>query len=900
MMGLSLSVVLATALGGAWVDDSSISAATLADIKSATVFIKIDSDQVTKSGSGFVIKSDDKATYIVTNEHVIATSVALGSGSARTITLKNPRITVVFGSGTKQEQSLPAEVLADDDDVDLAVLKVGPVPGIKPIAMSQVVELVETVPVYTFGFPYGSALSLAKKNPAITVGKAAVSSVRLNESGEVGLVQLDGSLNPGNSGGPVVDARGRLVGVAVATIRNSSGIGFAVPVLEVQRVLDGRSGETTLMPGKDSDSKSIVQVDLNVVDPFHHVKSVSIHYLPFESKYSSKVGSNESLDSISGTKKLKLAFDRRRARGEFAAPALGQPREFLVQATYDRDDGKTHLAKITRIKLGGRPVTETASAGPGSRGPSLAATRIVGGGNLDPVVKDKAPENGRLIGFKVRVNRTNRLRSLHSLQPIYDGPDGESTGQQIGAGAGVATTVKAREGYAVGAITGRAGARFDGFSITFMRVVSGGLDPKDSYESEWIGIERPGIGIKVGATGGSVVGIQARVRGTELSGLGLIVEQHARNAPSEEGPRPPAIEANKPPSKGNKEPAPATPNKSGHETEIVGGAFDPVFRDMAPPGGRLIGFEIGLGKFVNSELIHAIRPIYWTPKGEALGVQRGTDLSKMVTIKAKGGYAVGSVTARAGMNLDGMSVTFMRVQGDRLVTTDSYESEVVGHKGGREIKLGGTGSIVTGIVGKAGPKNSSGLGLVFGNPAIASTTEPPPPASTKPDYRAQANGNKAGSNATAILGGRTDPEFKDAAPSNGRLIGFEIGLGKFGKNDVIRAVRPIYWTPEGEVLGKQYGTDVSRVITVKAREGYAVGGLIAKAGWTMDGMLVTFMRLEGDHLLTSDSYDSDWIGGPGGGLRTTLGSTGSIVTGIIGKSNDKDCTGLGLWLSKSN
>jgi hypothetical protein len=323
-----------------------------------------------------------------------------------------------------------------------------------------------------------------------------------------------------------------------------------------------------------------------------------------------------------------------------------------------------------------------------------------------------------------------------------------------------------------------------------------------------------------------------------------------------------------------------------------------VFKDQAAEGGRLIGFEIGLGKFFDMDVIHAIRPIYWTPKGEQLGAQHGTDTSRMTKLKAKDGFAVGGITVKSGMNMDGMSVTFMRVAGDHLNTTDSYQSEWVGHQGGRETKLSGAGRFVTGIVGKSNAKNNSGLGLIFGGSSASSTNEPTRRTERQAD-QVRANGNKAGSNETTIMGGGFDPAFKDSAPEGGRLIGFEIGLGKFLDYDVIRAFRPIYWSPTGESFGAQHGTDTSRVIKVKAKDGYAVGGVVAKAGLTMDGLAVIFQRVEGDHLSTVDSYESEWVGGPGGGVKTMLGNTGAFVTGIIGKSNAKDCTGFGLVLGKS-
>jgi hypothetical protein len=63
----------------------------------------------------------------------------------------------------------------------------------------------------------------------MTVSEAAIPSLRQDEDRDRAVVQINGSLNPGNSGGPIVNANGELVGMAVAIIRNSSGIRLAIP-----------------------------------------------------------------------------------------------------------------------------------------------------------------------------------------------------------------------------------------------------------------------------------------------------------------------------------------------------------------------------------------------------------------------------------------------------------------------------------------------------------------------------------------------------------------------------------------------------------------------------------------------------------------------------------------------
>ncbi|HEX5271643.1 MAG TPA: hypothetical protein VFW33_14195, partial [Gemmataceae bacterium] len=157
---------------------------------------------------------------------------------------------------------------------------------------------------------------------------------------------------------------------------------------------------------------------------------------------------------------------------------------------------------------------------------------------------------------------------------------------------------------------------------------------------------------------------------------------------------------------------------------------------------------------------------------------------------------------------------------------------------------------------------------------------------------ADAPGTKGG---TKIVGGAFDPEFTDTAPEGGLLVGFEIGLGKFVSTDIIKAARPIYRAGGKESLGKQYGTDTSRVVKVVAKEGYAVGAINVRAGLLVDGMSVTFMKVNGPGRLDpKDSYESEWVGGKGGNAPVRLGGDGTPVIGITGKSNKTDLTGLGL------
>jgi hypothetical protein len=101
----------------------------------------------------------------------------------------------------------------------------------------------------------------------------------------------------------------------------------------------------------------------------------------------------------------------------------------------------------------------------------------------------------------------------------------------------------------------------------------------------------------------------------------------------------------------------------------------------------------------------------------------------VVKVVAKSGYAVGAITVKAGLGVDGFSITFMKVEAGQLNPKDSYESEWIGGKGGgRPTKLAGDGGVVVGVVGKTNKTNAGGIGLLV-LPRIRNSFVEPLPAS---------------------------------------------------------------------------------------------------------------------------------------------------------------------------
>jgi 2-alkenal reductase len=179
-------------------------------------------DQPQRStGSGVII---DDAGYIVTNHHVIEGQRALA---------------VIFFDGSRRSATL----VGSDPLMDLAVLKVeGDIPGAAPLGDSSTLQPGETV--IAIGSPLGDFRN------SVTVGVVSALNRSLGGDAPDGLIQTDAAINRGNSGGPLLNLRGEVVGINTLVVRGSGfsgvqaeGLGFSVPSSVVGRVADALIAE---------------------------------------------------------------------------------------------------------------------------------------------------------------------------------------------------------------------------------------------------------------------------------------------------------------------------------------------------------------------------------------------------------------------------------------------------------------------------------------------------------------------------------------------------------------------------------------------------------------------------------------------------------------------------------
>jgi hypothetical protein len=334
------------------------------------------------------------------------------------------------------------------------------------------------------------------------------------------------------------------------------------------------------------------------------------------------------------------------------------------------------------------------------------------------------------------------------------------------------------------------------------------------------------------------------------------------------------------------------------ETWILGGAFDINFRDVAPEGGLLIGFEAGYGKFVGHTILTALQPIYRTSGGDIPGERHGKNPRRDGSAYAKPGYAVGSLTVKAGLYVNGFKIRFMRVGNERLDPQDSYESAWIGgNTGGTEAVIGGKGARVYGLIGMTNKQHElTGIGLLFKKGDLSVTAKPSDlPKATPALNPALRNVQVPQAGLTKIFPGLAGDPFRDEGPKGSLLIGLHIGLGNAGGKDYVDALQPIYQTATGAETGQRYGNTLKGAATARAKDDYAVSGLLIKSSSRVESIKVLFARVAGAKLNRNDTYQTDWFGA-GGGNETLLGGDATPIVGLIGKSTESDITGVGLIL----
>jgi S1-C subfamily serine protease len=194
-----------------------------------------------QQGSGFITKVNNQLV-IVTNNHVIENAINL---------------TVTFADGT----SYPATMLGSDAKADLAVLSVSSIPSsAAPLTLVGSSTLRVGDPVVAVGSPYG--LSGTLTTGVISALGRTITELSSSKNGQTipDMIQTSTAINSGNSGGPLINYVGEVVGITTAGISNSESLGFAIPSETIIREISTlvTSGSYTQHP-----SLNAVGTDMN-------------------------------------------------------------------------------------------------------------------------------------------------------------------------------------------------------------------------------------------------------------------------------------------------------------------------------------------------------------------------------------------------------------------------------------------------------------------------------------------------------------------------------------------------------------------------------------------------------------------------------------------------------------
>ncbi len=185
--------------------------------KAATAYVEVKSTHT--SATAFCVHADG---LFITCEHVV------GGMS---------EIDLVLNSSLSDQRVLTAKVVHTDKALDLALLRVEKAGKLTPLKLGSIDDVSELMNVVAIGFPFGRFLSNDMADyPSVTLNTGSVTALR-RKGTVLDRIQIDAAVNPGNSGGPVLDENGKVVGVVVSGLRSAAGINQAIPVSQLTRFL---------------------------------------------------------------------------------------------------------------------------------------------------------------------------------------------------------------------------------------------------------------------------------------------------------------------------------------------------------------------------------------------------------------------------------------------------------------------------------------------------------------------------------------------------------------------------------------------------------------------------------------------------------------------------------------
>jgi predicted Zn finger-like uncharacterized protein len=399
-------------------------------VRRATVYVRVKlPDGSMVSGSGF-FGCKEARNIVLTNAHVV--------GMLSPESMRPQSVEVIVNSGESNEWKTSARILGVDRESDLAVLDIGNPPQQvpEPLTVRSASGLRELDDLYVYGFPHGE--SLGKE---ISARKASVSAMRKNKNGVLKHVQVEGGMTHGNSGGPVVDNKGAVVGVAVGGIEGEQ-INFAIPGERVHAILDGHLAALIVGQPYFLNDKVAVPVLMGMIDPRNLVKEVGLELWTGDKPADDKSGTRPATTTQPAKQTgdsphvyYKLKYMAPEGKAEIVLPDLPPGKVYWKQPCWIDAKGQKHWAVADAMTTLSQPV---------HRNPATLVLRYTQGANrtldlnFDNIFKvsnvdDSDAFHSRTIAkLSERVISTGSsgtlLRYRYKYPPSWDAllPDGRS------------------------------------------------------------------------------------------------------------------------------------------------------------------------------------------------------------------------------------------------------------------------------------------------------------------------------------------------------------------------------------------------------------------------------------------------------------------------------------------
>ncbi len=337
-------------------------------------------------GTGFIIRDDG---LIVTNAHVIQGADIIE------VQLTN-----------NADKQYKAEVVGLDERTDIALIKIKPDTKLTAVVLgsSDAAEVGEWVAA--FGNPFGHGHSMSK-------GIISSKGREIGEINRLPLIQTDASINPGNSGGPLVNSKGLVIGVNSAIDARAQGIGFAIPIDEVKKIIPQ-------LEQRGSIRKGFLGVSLGDID--------------------NRAAAQRGLEEISGTVVLNVGDGPAKKAGVQMYDLITEFNGRKIRNSRDLTDQVAATDPGTKIKLkvlrGEKTINIDVTVAERPEEKSLARRMNVPQ-QKPPVAGKKAPHS---LGIEIS-EPTTKIKQLFNLDPATKNPviasvANDSLGYRVGLKAG--------------------------------------------------------------------------------------------------------------------------------------------------------------------------------------------------------------------------------------------------------------------------------------------------------------------------------------------------------------------------------------------------------------------------------------------------------------------------------